>query len=632
MGLNEYSRYEREYTNPYREEHDRKKNSAFGSMLSWGANDNILNQNTYFNTLKNYGSNPVPPAIASLSTPTKVGNGTATPSTVGQGTSGTVSNQQEGSDEKASTVINGGKEETGGKGSETAIDAFIAAMQAMGSSSSTGGMSYGDYLKTYGTDTEKAYSQMVRQANSDYYRALMTYGKNAEALGGAGLVGAGVSDYGNAAAYAARQGAVATAGAAKMETDAKQAASYAEYLQNLKAQQEAERKAAVNERNNYMLTLMSTGVDRATALGMLESSGYFSDDPEAKNAAIEVLNSHYDNVDKKTVETANAENAEAISAAQSEFNSYVSAGYDAEAAFELVKGSGKFDETTLNSVWTAHQNATAISIKRNVDTALASSEYSIATEGGYVTKSQLDGLVAGGQLEEDSEEYNNYLAQIQEKNASSLIGFMKDIHNEYKDDDVCEAFGIAYDYDAPDEARKAAVKAIRERAAEMYENGDISKEAYYDALEQDFGYELDAIIDEGGFEVMREVCGSILEINGRAGDGESYERLISTAADELNAGGQLAKKIVKEIAAGLIKNYSIIKTFSDVKSGIDDIIAVFRGDFKNYSTVKNINAISAVFGGITRDNVKNIKFTGYSDEQMTVLYDIMTYGNKQKGE
>lgn len=159
--------------------------------------------------------------------------------------------------------------------------------------------SFSDYLKAYGTDSNKnfeeamnaasqSYGQSVKVANDDYYRSLMTYGQNAEALSAGGLTGAGVSNYGDHAAYAARQGAVATAGATKQlaaavatatkkAEDRGNAASYAGYLRGYYSGESAKEEELKNNRSNTLLGIYNSGETDASQISLLlTNSGYFN--------------------------------------------------------------------------------------------------------------------------------------------------------------------------------------------------------------------------------------------------------------------------------------------------------------------------------------------------------------------
>lgn len=158
-----------------------------------------------------------------------------------------------------------------------------------------------EYIDAYGTDTGSAfkaaldagsqtYGQSVKAANDDFYRSLMTYGQNAEALSGGGLTGTGVSDYGSHAAYAARQGSVATAGAAKQLAaavataekkagDQANAGSYAGYLSGYYSGQSAREDEISTSKQNTLVQILESGLtDPEKIAAYLKINGNFTDE------------------------------------------------------------------------------------------------------------------------------------------------------------------------------------------------------------------------------------------------------------------------------------------------------------------------------------------------------------------
>lgn len=101
-------------------------------------------------------------------------------------------------------------------------------------------------------DIENARQRGIIDSQSSYQKAIGTYGANAEALGGMGLTGAGYGEYLTANAYATHRGQVqdinaqamkANREAASLEAQTKETA-YANYLQNLKAEEESNKQTA----------------------------------------------------------------------------------------------------------------------------------------------------------------------------------------------------------------------------------------------------------------------------------------------------------------------------------------------------------------------------------------------------
>lgn len=158
-----------------------------------------------------------------------------------------------------------------------------------------------EYIDAYGTDTGSAfkaaldtasqtYGQSVKVANDDFYRSLMTYGQNAEALSGGGLTGTGVSDYGSHAAYAARQGSVATAGAAKQLAaaaataekkagDQANAGAYAGYLSGYYSGQSAREDEINTSKQNALSQILGSGLTDPNQIAeYLKINGNFTDE------------------------------------------------------------------------------------------------------------------------------------------------------------------------------------------------------------------------------------------------------------------------------------------------------------------------------------------------------------------
>lgn len=318
----------------------------------------------------------------------------------------------------------------GSKGStETDISGLLKEVQNTPVGGSTAGaMGYGEYLKNYGADTQKNYSEAVRTANDDYYRALTTYGKSAEAMAGAGLSGSGVSDYGGQAAWASRQGAVSVAGAAKQAADAENAKSYSQYLQNYRAQKAAEAERLNAARGSTIEKAISMGSsDLNMVTEYLKASGYFSDEETASYAGT-IANYHgekqkkdlqqsyidkittekivdLDTVAKQAVDSgayATVEDAKAV------FGSYVDANVmakktaqeSAQKAFIAeIKKSGitDLDEAVANAMYLGAYDSEA-----EAREALSS-----VVEENVVLKNAAD---EDAKIDAAIEEYNNYMA------------------------------------------------------------------------------------------------------------------------------------------------------------------------------------------------------------------------------
>lgn len=117
--------------------------------------------------------------------------------------------------------------------------------------------SYADYLLSLGGNPVGNYNAQVKSANAQYDRARASYGQAAEKLAKAGLSGSGYGDYLEGLAYSQRAADISAA-QQNAQNEMKQGfASYADYLENLKAQNE---QSAING----ILQGLLTGEDART--------------------------------------------------------------------------------------------------------------------------------------------------------------------------------------------------------------------------------------------------------------------------------------------------------------------------------------------------------------------------------
>lgn len=107
----------------------------------------------------------------------------------------------------------------------------------------TGGMSYEQYLARAGSDPDRDHDRNVRQAETDYAKAMASYGNNGEILSRAGLGGSGYSDYIGGAAFAAMQNAKVESANARSLAHRERGADYYEYLASQAAAASAQNQA-----------------------------------------------------------------------------------------------------------------------------------------------------------------------------------------------------------------------------------------------------------------------------------------------------------------------------------------------------------------------------------------------------
>lgn len=455
---------------------------------------------------------------------------------------------------------------------------------------------YGEFLKNYGSDTGRNFAQAVRAANDDYYRALMTYGKNAEVLAGNGLTGAGVSDYGSSAAYAARQGAVAVAGAAKQQADAENVRSYAEYLQNYRAQQEAAAKEKNAGRTNTFNAILTQGItDPEVAKTLLRQSGYFSEE-EVESLGGQAAAYSATQVQNAKDEATSAQNASNNAAKTNIYNSLLQQGLtDVNVIASQLRMSGLFTEEEIaqysgeiagaaKSQQDAEENAAdnaneqtaqdaynsalangaspseaktyiesqfgkdvaeqvaenagamvAASFEDSLKVAESSSTYTPFAQDNVLNKAVLDQQLATGMISQ--EQYNGYLTRVQALNEKWLMNVQTLARNEYRADDAAAMLGITLDEDADEIAyMDASIKAARDAVVQLYESGAISSEIANRYFAKDFDAEKEAIAENKNKNGIRDVCDAILSYKsfGEQVESDIYEELLTQFLREVD--------------------------------------------------------------------------------------------------
>lgn len=446
----------------------------------------------------------------------------------------------------------------------------------------------GAYLSNATAESQRNFAQSVRLANDDYYRSLMTYGMNAEALAGAGLTGAGVSNFGNASAWAARQGAVSGAALTKQQADTEALRNHAE----MSAAAEQERQAARQSVLNAILTqgvtdeemakemMLQTGAFDSSEIEALAKkySSYAAQQKQEANAAAnqeakaaayngvlaqkisdpaviatqlrmtglfteEEIAQYSDQIAgywtgqvKAAEDAATAEDAAAkLASATNDYNTLLANGSTPEAARSTIQSL--YGDDIANSVVTNSNAATSAGIEDKLKLAETSSGYSPFAEGNELTKANLDGLLATSIISQ--EQYDGYLSRIQAMNEKWVMGILEDAHNTHNFKDACAALGITIENE--DDAATyggAAVEALREAVFNMVKSGDISSEKASAYLAKDFEYEYEATLEKFG-DSRREVgeiaktLSAFKEFSDRIGNTEIYEQILDKIVDDL---------------------------------------------------------------------------------------------------
>lgn len=451
-----------------------------------------------------------------------------------------------------------------------------------------GAMGYGEFLKNYGSDTQKNYSEAVKTANDAYYRALSTYGKNAESLAGAGLTGAGVSDYGSAAAWGARQGAVATAGAAKQVADAENARSFAQYLENYKAQKTAEAANANAMRSSAIKEAMAMGyTDAGAATEYLKATGYFSDEEAAQYAT--TIANYYVGEQQKAEAAANEEKKQAAinTAVQSglegeAFVAYlVYNGYTDEEAREKQKMLqplqdqilGNDQETKNNNAYTEYnallaQGNSEESAKKHVALKYGEDAANFAVEGhkddivatavdefeknlsvyengtaGYnpfangnvLTIANLDAAKAMYGIDDTTyDSFKNRICAINEKWISDNMSMAR---AGDQIDRVLSNLGITATEGADnEEMQREAIKALKSRSFDLYYKGEITQQNMTNVLSDYYTEEIEAAKDAGHDKKLQTACAALVQAKQdgeKMGDESFYQKMVEALAEEV---------------------------------------------------------------------------------------------------
>lgn len=478
---------------------------------------------------------------------------------------------------------------------------FEELLGIIGGGSSNYSGSYGEFLKMYGDENNRAYSESIRQTNNDYARALMTYGKNAEMLAGNGLSSSGVSDYGNHAAYAARQGAV-TAAQDRLTQENK--ADMAEY-QNYLAQLRAEAQQTKNARVNLLLQAMQSGVtDENTATAIAASSGLFNSEEEYA-AFAEAIKNYGQSVNTTTT----TDNSQTLFAnTQAAFDNLIASGYSPEQAksqlaYWAEQMPSQYDINVIEGIYNKHNeikgmmppaapggvdipeeefetikakfNSYAENLDAETAAELINKEYSNYTDadgkgigtiilGDY---NKMTDTVLGVQLENMLSETNysplgenkytvssiraminaseiseaegeEQIKEIQAKNGEYLSNLIDAAHdNGGKRNNLqkaCQELEITYDGSNKEGIAAEVVKALRERAEQLYYADELSEKEYANILQKDFQYEVEGALDDKF--ALRNICGSIVDFSNYTDEMQNgefeYSRMIERAVQD----------------------------------------------------------------------------------------------------
>ena len=218
-----------------------------------------------------------------------------------------------------------------------------------------GALSYEDWLRKGGIDTQRDFNDAAKAAAQEYDRSIAGYGANAEAMAQAGLSGSGYSDYLTGNAYAARQRSIDTARQTKTLADNASRQGYLNYLEDYENTQRGNIGAAIEK----LAAMGLTGESAKNYLGMMGISGDYADYITG------------------VVEEMSAETPDK----QALLSNLLSNGITGEAALSYAKYLG-FDDATASEVVSMADQLTAAVKASNAD-SLKATAYADILNNGY---------------------------------------------------------------------------------------------------------------------------------------------------------------------------------------------------------------------------------------------------------
>ena len=224
-----------------------------------------------------------------------------------------------------------------------------------------GALSYEDWLRKGGIDTQRDFNDAAKAAAQEYDRSLATYGANAEAMAQAGLSGSGYSDYLTGNAYAARQRSIDTARQTKTLADNASRQGYLNYLEDYENTQRGNIGAAIEN----LAAMGLKGESAKNYLGMMGISGDYADYITG------------------VVEEMSAETPDK----QALLSNLLSNGITGEAALSYAKYLG-FDDATASEVVSMADQLTKAVKASNAD-SLKAQAYADILNNGYTGETAL---------------------------------------------------------------------------------------------------------------------------------------------------------------------------------------------------------------------------------------------------
>lgn len=279
-------------------------------------------------------------------------------------------------------------------------------------------LSQGAYNERMGINTDLAYQQMIRQAETDYAKAQATYGQRAEMLGRSGLTGSGYGDYITGQGYGAMQGAKVDAAEVKAAADLQAANLYGQYLSNIQAQnmsmqqqyaaayQEyvAQEKKKVQEIKDVVTGMAANGMSEENILKYIMS--YYGIDEETARQYMtgiyDVGASQYQQSQTAQTEAEAAQTADRQAKLNAEVQEMIGGGKTGNVIREQLKTLG-YTDAEIDAALGAASSVTRANIGDLINTAMSYDE--------IPTSADIDNLVNTGTITPEHAEQLKQAAQ-----------------------------------------------------------------------------------------------------------------------------------------------------------------------------------------------------------------------------
>ena len=149
---------------------------------------------------------------------------------------------------------------------------------------SSGEGAYKAWVSERGIDSEKLYSDTVRDIEGDYHRSKSEYGSVAERLSRLGLSGSGYSDYLNGKAYSEMQRQKANAKETYAKNELSNRRGFSDYVESVEKKLSSDYKNTVSEIESLGITDENEAYELAISKGLSEEEAALVAKSASENA------------------------------------------------------------------------------------------------------------------------------------------------------------------------------------------------------------------------------------------------------------------------------------------------------------------------------------------------------------